>query len=433
MNTTQKTIDKNRGMLKDKLRELFQLDRGDLDFGLYRIMAHKREEVDDFLESRLLPAVTEALGDIAGADLALLHEKRNDALQRAQGVIDNPEESNEIKAIDAEIAAAKIDGQIEANAYNHLYHFFARYYDEGDFMSLRRYKNRGNEAYAIPYNGEEVKLHWANADQYYIKTTENYSSYIFRVDHANHQARVRFEIADADNEKDHIQDAGGKKRLFVLAKHFVETVGDDLIIRFEHRPLTAGEKPTFAQGANQQNSIVADAEQRICKKLQAQHTAWLAPLCRLCPTKANEQRTLLGKHLAAYTAKNSFDYFIHKDLGGFLRRELDVYLKNEVVLIDGLQTAEQRIAFARNLAQAQAIKTVAEKIIDFLAQLENFQKQLWLKKKFVLDAQYCVTLDKVPSTFYKAIAKNKAQCNEWANLFALAPPPLENQVVKGHA
>ena len=42
-------------------------------------------------------------------------------------------------------------------------------YQGGDFLALRRYKAG---VYAIPYEGEEVKLHWANADQYYIKTSE---------------------------------------------------------------------------------------------------------------------------------------------------------------------------------------------------------------------------------------------------------------------
>jgi adenine-specific DNA-methyltransferase len=36
------------------------------------------------------------------------------------------------------------------------------------------------------------------------------------------------------------------------------------------------------------------------------------------PTAKEPNRTLLEKHLTDYTAKNSFDYFIHKDLGGFL-------------------------------------------------------------------------------------------------------------------
>ena len=31
----------------------------------------------------------------------------------------------------------------------------------------------------MPYNGEEVKLHWANADQYYIKSTEYFSNFTF--------------------------------------------------------------------------------------------------------------------------------------------------------------------------------------------------------------------------------------------------------------
>ncbi len=34
--------------------------------------------------------------------------------------------------------------------------------------------------YAIPYEGEEVKLHWANHDQYYIKSSENFKNYSFK-------------------------------------------------------------------------------------------------------------------------------------------------------------------------------------------------------------------------------------------------------------
>ena len=64
---------------------------------------------------------------------------------------------------------------VEASIYNHLYTFFSRYYDEGDFISKRRYSR--NNRYAIPYNGEEVYLHWANSDQYYVKTDEHFRNY----------------------------------------------------------------------------------------------------------------------------------------------------------------------------------------------------------------------------------------------------------------
>ena len=229
--------------------------------------------------------------------------------------------------------AAKADAAAETDVYNHLANFFARYYDEGDFMSLRRYSGGGHTTYLIPYDGEEVKLHWANADQYYIKSTENYAAYVFTVGTGTEKRRVRFEIANADNEQDNVKETNGKQRRFLLAGgKDVETVelnGGDLIIRFEHRPLTEQEKKTCpGNGNKQQDQINQAARQRILKALKPD---WVALLAGSSPTENNPDRTVLDKHLAAYTAKNSFDYFIHKDLGGFLRRELDFYLKSDVL------------------------------------------------------------------------------------------------------
>ena len=44
--------------LKTLLKELFQLDQPDLDFGLYRIMHAKSAEVTQFLDKDLLPQVS---------------------------------------------------------------------------------------------------------------------------------------------------------------------------------------------------------------------------------------------------------------------------------------------------------------------------------------------------------------------------------------
>ena len=46
--------------LKTKLAELFQLDQADLDFGIYRIMNVRQEEINRFLERDLLPKVQES-------------------------------------------------------------------------------------------------------------------------------------------------------------------------------------------------------------------------------------------------------------------------------------------------------------------------------------------------------------------------------------
>ena len=71
------------------------------------------------------------------------------------------------------------------------------------------------------------------------------------------------------------------------------------------------------------------------------------------------------------------------------------------------------------LSKIKVIRKIAGKIIDFLAQIEDFQKKLWLKKKFVVETQYCISLDRIPEEFYPEIATNEAQCEEWVKLFAI--------------
>ncbi len=183
--------------------------------------------------------------------------------------------------------------------------------------------------------------------------------------------------------------------------------------------MTVAEKDKYkANKSKKQNSINRDAEARIFAELE-RLPEWRADLGRSDPTEADPDRTLLGKHMAAYTSKNSFDYFIHKDLGGFLHRELDSYLKSEVISVDNLKPDIPPSSLARSLVQVRAIKSVGEKIIDFIAQIEDFQKQLWLKRKFVLETHYCITLDKVPESLYPEICTNEDQHQEWRNLFVI--------------
>jgi hypothetical protein len=77
----------------------------------------------------------------------------------------DPETLPRVKELRAKLAEAVDITALENEVYSHLYNFFRRYYQEGDFILLRRYEEG---VYAIPYEGEEVKLHWANHDQYYI-------------------------------------------------------------------------------------------------------------------------------------------------------------------------------------------------------------------------------------------------------------------------
>ena len=86
--------------------------------------------------------------------------------------------------------------------------------------------------YALPYEGEEVKLHWANADQYFIKSAENFTRYAFKTT----QGRVRFELTYVSTERDNNKSSEGGERRFILADAPLAMDGDELVIFFEYRP-----------------------------------------------------------------------------------------------------------------------------------------------------------------------------------------------------
>lgn len=66
-----------------KLREIFQIDRPELDFGIYRILNARAGEINDYLENRLADKVQAALtaGNTASSQhlQAELHEAEKNA------------------------------------------------------------------------------------------------------------------------------------------------------------------------------------------------------------------------------------------------------------------------------------------------------------------------------------------------------------------
>ncbi len=53
---------------------------------------------------------------------------------------------------------------------------------------------------------------------------------------------------------------------------------------------------------------------------------------------------------------------------------------------------------------------------------------MWLKKKFVVETNYCITLDRVPEELYPEIAANEEQREEWVRLFAI--DEIEGNLIK---
>lgn len=384
--------------LKAKLKEIFQLDRNDLDFGLYRIMNLKAAEVSNFIDNELLPQVKEGLKSYSLNDNKAITEELKKAEEQAKELGMNPEDAPKVKELKAKLKDSFDSEKIENEIYSDLYNFFKRYYSEGDFLSLRRYKEG---VYALPYEGEEVKLHWANADQYYIKSGETLTNYTFKVK----DKKVRFEVVQATTEQNNNKD--DKNRRFKLVEENpVRVENNEYIISFSYLP--------DAQATKQEEINAQSCSELLINPVLMPLSADLEALIGNDKNKI----PLLRKHLNNFTAKNTFDYFIHKDLGKFLNRELDFYIKNEIMHIDDIEE-ESAPKVEQYLCKVKVLRKVARKIITFLASLEDFQKKIWLKKKFVLETNYCITLDRVPEELYPIVAANEAQIKEWIKLFAI--------------
>ncbi|MBL8883739.1 MAG: site-specific DNA-methyltransferase [Hyphomicrobium sp.] len=417
--------------LVDLLRELFQLDQPDLDFGIYRIMHAKADELTQFLERDLLPQVKTAFSQYTTADKAELQAALAKAIDQATALGVDPESTGKVKELRQRLANESVDvAALEAEVYDHLYSFFRRYYQEGDFLAKRVYKPG---VYAIPYEGEEVKLHWANRDQYYIKTSEYLRDYAFTLKpgDAKDPMRVHFRLVDAvEGEHGNVKAAEGKDRVFILATD--DPIGEEdgeLIIRFEYRPSRledwtdeAREAATAAAAKKPptQKELSAIAVARILKTTDAKFAKWIAELAKPHAKASGEQAdySRLQANLYRYAARNTFDYFIHKDLGDFLRREMDFYIKNEVMHLDDVES-ETAARVEQYLSKIKVIRRIAGKLIDFLGQLEDFQRKLWLKKKFVVETSYLVTLDRVPEDLYPVVAKSAPQTTEWVRLLGI--------------
>ncbi|MCX7943329.1 MAG: hypothetical protein N2746_02315 [Deltaproteobacteria bacterium] len=168
-------IEKFKGLLK----EIFQFETSDLDFGIYRIINYKRGQIEKFINSELANKVNTTFAKHKDERLENINQRFEEVREKViqslgrsafttTGEIkdefkDTPvaKEFLTIKAQKEEVD--RID-EIKSQVFNDLYNFFSRYYEEGDFIPQYRYSIKRHK-YAIPYDGEEVKLYWANQDQ----------------------------------------------------------------------------------------------------------------------------------------------------------------------------------------------------------------------------------------------------------------------------
>jgi len=412
------------GKFQDLLKTLFQFEASDLDFGIYRVLNYKRDLIEKFINDDLARKVDEAFSKYQEKISERINEEFE---QKKQEVIKTLGEdalttTGDIKEQFKDFPVAKEYRRLKENkdeirtiddiklqVYNDLYEFFSRYYEDGDFVPHYRYSIK-NHKYAIPYNGEEVKLYWANYDQYYIKTGELFRDYTFNIPYSKHKCVFRVVRAkeEVGNNK------ATKERFFVLDDdNPVQVDEKEIVIRFQYRELTEEEIKHYdvAGGSNtaKQEKINAKLYDTIVDRISDIKDNIKDAL----QSKNNNNAPLLLYQLNRFTRKNTSDYFIHKNLKKFLTEQLDYFIKSEVLSIE---TLEEEKNIDKHITRAKVVKDIGEDIIDFLAQIEDFQKRLWEKKKFVISTEYVITTDRVPSKFYDEIWNNQEQRKEWEDL-----------------
>ncbi len=433
------------------LEDLFQFDSSDLDFGIYRILNYKRKEIEDFIQNRLRNIVEEAFRkhkssitenidkEFEQVKQEIIKNFGNESITPTGDIKDEfkntPLGKRYFEIKEQKEKAGEID-EIKSQVFNDLYNFFSRYYEEGDFVPQYRYSIRGHK-YAIPYNGEEVKLYWTNSEQYYIKTGILFQDYAFRVG----EYRIVFKTETAEEELS-TNKQKEKQRRFVLSDRELEIDDNkkEVVIYFSYKLLSDEEKKNLRKilangngnNKNGEDNNEEDKKEQIPKQekinqvifeeikevLQNQKQHYL--LKELIEDTKNEKPVLLY-HINRFTAKNTRDFFIHKNLKRFLQEQLDYFIKAEVL---DIKTLEEEQYLDKHITRAKTVREIGEKIIDFLSQIEDFQKRLWEKKKFVIKTDYVITLDRIKkwtderflNEVIKEVLKNEKQLKEWEEL-----------------
>ena len=131
--------------LREKLRDMFHFTHTDLDFGIFRILKIKRDEVNQFIDEKLTTIVEEALAEVADTlyDSQLSQVKEfvtEEGGRRQRDWLENISDNREalidfLKEEEREELAAPLETDLDGlkahlayRVYNHIHSFFEGYY-----------------------------------------------------------------------------------------------------------------------------------------------------------------------------------------------------------------------------------------------------------------------------------------------------------------
>ena len=374
--------------LREKLRDMFHFAHNDLDFGIFRILKIKRDEVNQFIEEKLATIVDEALAEVADAlydsQLTKVKEFVNEYgskrdKERLENIAENSQElidflqteDREELITPLETDLNELKSKLAFRVYNHIHSFFESYYRDGDFG----YNDRSTALYKVDYpneadyKGTDTLFHWKCRDSYYVKTATGFNSVVFEVEGKRIEYRLEGEASSSiaqNNNRDDFKhyrfgriespDPADVEQTWRVILHLAETSTpkaeiyremctqifsetDDVDI-YLHERSTKGEeqgKPIFKDLANTYDKV-NDGRLQGIKALHINLESYAEKLAshldfkELGKNKTERQAKLkISPTIKRFLTldKNLNTFFVGMDSDYFIHKDLDRFLKTE--------------------------------------------------------------------------------------------------------
>jgi len=478
--------------LKKYLMEMFQFDENDLDFGLFKIYKLKSAEIKKFIEGTgsdsLNALVSKSFEKISlqsqkaklteleiflsktnKQSLLLAIKENKDKIISFINTADTEEEKKSLlQTLDSVLNNGDIKEEFQNKIYNYILDFFGLYYYNGDFGYNDRSIAPFKVEYDEDYDGSDTMLFWKHKNQYYIKTGNGFNSIRFDL-YGQKMFRLETNEQSEDtnqsqnNNKDtsvkhyvlnriELDNDGTHRVIFNLAKSstskaeiikriLTEAEFTDANISFDNIEkylFDADGKSIFKdltddcykvqEGAVKGLGTLKVSKESVLKKINSNFDR---------ANKIDEEDELfkiiynLDRRLNTFYVGNDSDFFIHKDLNGFLTKEKEKFVKNHI--LSDLNTIYNCQTDNTSLIIAQSFDEIVSIIIGFLGAAEEFQKKLFLKKKKVVVSEYCLTVDNIDESNYSEIIENEKQIQEWVNLgFIENDTEINKEYLIGH-
>lgn len=271
---------------------------------------------------------------------------------------------------DIDSACKPFEKGFREELFDKLHDFFQHYFSESGSIYFRNTAQHHNIYEKVYTDDRDVMLFWKTHMLYYVKTDRLFNSMEIEVD----SEKFFFDVSGMELKR------SNEKRELAYTFKSIKDGKINLTVSYSER----GRKTKIDEivKAIKDKGMTLDEE-------------------------------TLEKAFAVFQKQSEVDYFINKNAKGFLQEQFDLWMYQYIF------KGESEFNELR-LKQLQAMKGIATKIIDFIAQFEDELVKVWNKPKFALNSNYIITLDKITDeALLKKIFKHKGikdQIAEWIEL-----------------